>query len=228
MIVRQIDDPLQVSVPAGAHTLDGFCEWVTSPSFPEKGDVAFLQGEVWIDMSPEDFQSHTKVKTNVASVLDAIVSKLGVGDLYGDGGLITNDEAGLSTVPDALFVSYRTLKSGRAEYVARGAGRGRIELRGSPDWVLEVVSPTSERKDLELLPDAYHKAGVKEYWVIDARDDRLELTIYVHRKKGYRAVKPQKGWLTSPVFRRQFRLERKLDEVGGWVYNLRVRAIRKS
>jgi Uma2 family endonuclease len=228
MIVRAIDEDLLISVPPDAHNLEGFRTWLASPSFPENISVSLIQGDVWIDMSPEEFQSHTKVKTKIASVLDQIVGDQRSGDLYGDGGYITNDAAGLSTVPDALYVRYETLKAGLAEYVSRGEGRRGIELRGRPDWVLEVVSPSSIRKDSELLPEAYYKAGIPEFWLVDARGDHLEFTIYRHGKQAYEAIEPQEGWSTSHVFRRQFRLERELDEVGGWIYKLHVREIPKS
>ena len=36
-----------------------------------------------------------------------------------------------------------------------------------PDWVLEVVSPRTGRRDLEEKPLAYARMGVPEYWLFD-------------------------------------------------------------
>jgi Uma2 family endonuclease len=215
----------EICVPPDAHTLAGFRAWASSDFYPERGRVSLIHGEVWIEMSPERYQSHNKVKTKVTSVLDALVSQLRLGDLYGDGGLITNDAAGLSTEPDSLFVSYETLKSGRAEFVPRGDADDGIELRGSPDWVLEVVSPFSEQKDRDLMPELYFRAGIPEYWIIDARDERLDFTVLIADADGYRAVEPQDGWLASHVFGKQFRLVREPNEVGGWIYDLQTRDV---
>lgn len=38
---------------------------------------------------------------------------------------------------------------------------------GSPDWIVEIVSPSSRSMDYYLKLSEYKKAGVKEYWIID-------------------------------------------------------------
>ena len=38
---------------------------------------------------------------------------------------------------------------------------------GAPDFVLEVLSPSTRRKDLTLKLYKYSNAGVREYWIID-------------------------------------------------------------
>ena len=40
-------------------------------------------------------------------------------------------------------------------------------LFGAPDFVLEVISPTSVRRDTVLKMNKYMKAGVREYWILD-------------------------------------------------------------
>lgn len=38
---------------------------------------------------------------------------------------------------------------------------------GAPDWIIEVVSPSSRRLDYGKKLAAYIEAGVKEYWIVD-------------------------------------------------------------
>lgn len=38
---------------------------------------------------------------------------------------------------------------------------------GAPDWIVEIVSPSSRNMDYYLKLSEYKKAGVKEYWIID-------------------------------------------------------------
>lgn len=37
---------------------------------------------------------------------------------------------------------------------------------GAPDWVLEILSPATSKKDLTEKFDIYQHAGVQEYWVV--------------------------------------------------------------
>ena len=41
---------------------------------------------------------------------------------------------------------------------------------GAPDWVIEVVSPSSKKMDYLIKLEAYKKAGVREYWIVDPRE----------------------------------------------------------
>ncbi len=44
---------------------------------------------------------------------------------------------------------------------------------GAPDWVIEVVSPSTERRDYVYKLYKYLAAGVREYWIIDPERDRV-------------------------------------------------------
>jgi Uma2 family endonuclease len=39
--------------------------------------------------------------------------------------------------------------------------------KGSPDLIIEVISPSTARKDLKEKLPLYEKAGVREYWIVD-------------------------------------------------------------
>ena len=44
---------------------------------------------------------------------------------------------------------------------------------GAPDWIIEVVSPGSERMDYMIKLFKYRTAGVREYWIVDQRKNRI-------------------------------------------------------
>lgn len=39
---------------------------------------------------------------------------------------------------------------------------------GAPDFVAEIVSPSTQSRDYLLKLNRYQAAGVKEYWILDA------------------------------------------------------------
>ena len=39
-------------------------------------------------------------------------------------------------------------------------------IEGAPDFVVEILSPTTAKRDLSIKKDTYEKHGVKEYWII--------------------------------------------------------------
>jgi Uma2 family endonuclease len=49
-------------------------------------------------------------------------------------------------------------------------------VRGAPDWVVEVLSPTTSSYDRNIKVPVYERAGVQELWLVDP-DDR-SVTIY--------------------------------------------------
>lgn len=40
---------------------------------------------------------------------------------------------------------------------------------GAPDWIIEVVSPSTERMDYGIKLFKYRSAGVREYWIVNPR-----------------------------------------------------------
>lgn len=209
-------------VPQGITSLNAFRRWVhTDESIPEKLAVHFLRGEVWVDFHMENAFTHNLVKTALYAALWPIC--VPVGFVFSDGMLLTNDDANLGTEPDGIFVSFESLQSGRVEFVSGAKGEN-TELVGTPDLVIEVVSPSSEDKDTEWLMSAYHNAGIPEYWLIDAREeDDIRFDIYKHAAKGYTATRKSGGWVKSAVLGKQFRLTRSEGIQGYPRFKLEVR-----
>ena len=51
---------------------------------------------------------------------------------------------------------------------------------GAPDWIIEIVSPSSKRIDYLIKLFKYRNAGVKEYWIVDAQKNRITVYNFVH------------------------------------------------
>lgn len=44
---------------------------------------------------------------------------------------------------------------------------------GAPDWIIEIVSPSSRRMDCSTKLFKYRTAGVREYWIVDPAKERI-------------------------------------------------------
>ena len=90
--------------------------------------------------------------------------------------------------------------------------------------VLEVVSRSSVSKDYEVLREAYFLAGIREYWLIDARRPPVTFEILRMGRAGYVAVRKRAGWTRSEVFAASFRLTQQSGEDGHPAFALEIQA----
>jgi Uma2 family endonuclease len=211
-----------VSIPAWVDDLESFRRWARSKQFPDTGRICYLNGEVWVDMSKEQFFSHNQVKSEYNITLGGLIKRNRLGRYIPDGMLLTNVDATLSVQPDGAFASFESLANGRVRLI-EGADEGFVELEGTPDMVLEVVSTSSVVKDYKRLRELYWRAGIPEYWIVDARTEKPSFDILRRTANGYTAIRKQGGWVKSAVFGKAFRLTRKTDEQGNPEYELAVR-----
>ena len=66
-------------------------------------------------------------------------------------------------VPDMIVVCNRDIIKSHA-------------VHGAPDLLVEVLSPSSVKRDRGYKKDLYERCGVKEYWIVDT--NRLSVEIY--------------------------------------------------
>lgn len=53
---------------------------------------------------------------------------------------------------------------------------------GAPDWIVEILSPSTASKDLTEKRDLHEARGVKEYWVVNYKT--LEVMVYLLQEDG--------------------------------------------
>ena len=67
----------------------------------------------------------------------------------------SEDESDVTTVrPDLIVVCDKTKV------------RGKKSCEGVPDFIIEIMSSSSQKRDFEEKKAEYEKAGVKEYWIV--------------------------------------------------------------
>jgi len=213
----------QVEIPSEIRSLAGFRAWAQSDEFPERGRIDYIKGRIEVDMSPEDVFCHGKLKGEIYATLYEKAEDASLGHVLTDSTRISNADADLSVEPDVVFISYEALATGRARLVPRpGHPPGHYaEIEGAPDLIVEIVSDSSVTKDTVRLPAAYAKAGVREFWLADARNEPLVFKIHQLRDRDYHAAEPDAdGFQASEVFGCRFRLDGRRDERGHWKFQL--------
>jgi Uma2 family endonuclease len=208
------------------NSLEEFRQWLRADDFPEKGRIDYIDGQIEVDMSPEDLFSHGSVKTEVSFAINARVKQLESGAVFIDSSRVTCPDADLSVEPDIVYLSHATVDAGLVKFVPRTSEKPDryIEIEGPPDLVAEIISDSSVGKDTKRLPQKYFLAGVPELWLIDARKQPLTFAIYARGKRGYVAVAPdKKGFAYSKVLDAHYRLERRRDRKGWPLYELHQR-----
>jgi Uma2 family endonuclease len=218
--------PEGVEIPVGIRDLESFRAWASSDFFPEGGRIDWVGGRMEVDMSPEDLNAHGTPKSAIATRLGVLIQEADRGAVFIDRARISCPEADLSAEPDVLVLLFSTLKSGKARRIPRASGaEGRfIEIEGTADLVVECVSDASVQKDRKRLRERYHRAGIPEYWIVDARGQTVSLQLLVHREAGYEpAATDAEGYAASQVLGSRVRLVKRLEEAGLVLYRLEVK-----
>jgi len=217
-----VGDVHSFHIPGWIDDLNAFRRWIQSDDVPEKLRAWYFPGEVWVDMSTEQFFSHNQVKQEYSQVLGPLAKRGRLGRYSPDGMRLTNPTADFSAVPDGVFISEESFRLNRVRLVPGRKG-GFVELEGTPDMALEIISDSSTTKDDVRLRELYFNAGIPEYWLVDARGDEIRFEILRRASKGYKAVRKQAGWIKSTVFGKSFQLTRQDDALGHPEYTLAVR-----
>jgi len=227
---QQTSDALNViaeaafEIPADAHTYEGFVRWATSAEFPEQGRIDFLGGRLFIDMASEEINSHGKLKQAIQSTLDRFCREEELGEMLPDGVLFASSDADSGCEPDAMLCTFEGLTSGRIRYVERDPGSGRqMSVQGSPDIVVEIVSNSSVRKDTRDLRERYFLAGVREYWIVDARGMTMTFHVLVRGNDEWIESLPDgDGFRRSTVLNRRVRIDRGASRIGTVRYDVLI------
>ena len=212
----------EVEIPM-IRSLADFRRWALSDRFPDRGRIDFVAGRIEVDMSPEDLFCHGAPKAAIGAKLFQRIEHADRGHVLIGRSRISVPAADLSVEPDVLFISHESLDSGRMRLVPKVGGEpGRyVEVEGAPDLIVEIVSDSSVTKDTERLPAAYAAAGVREFWLVDARKEPLVFRIHHWSEGAYcPAETDSEGYQRSSVLDCRFRLDAARDARGHWKFSL--------
>lgn len=90
----------------------------------------------------------------------------------------------------------------------------RRNIIGAPDFVLEVISPGTKRKDYTLKLSKYEKAGVREYWLVDPYQ-KIILTYFFEQEHLCPVIYPIDADIPVNIY--EGRLVIKFRHIAKWV-----------
>lgn len=88
----------------------------------------------------------------------------------------------------------------------------RRNILGAPDFVLEVISPGTGRRDYVIKLAKYEQAGVKEYWVVDPYKKRV--LVYYLKGEVFPVIYPIDAGIPVNIFGGKLVL--KFDRIAEW------------
>ena len=99
----------------------------------------------------------------------------------------------------AVLILYTALALFPIILVIMNSFKSKRAIFGSPDLLVEIVSPSSVRRDRYQKKDLYARFGVKEYWIGDAANQSLEILTLKDGQYDLHCSAAVKGKLTSVV-----------------------------
>ncbi|MFQ5505418.1 MAG: Uma2 family endonuclease [Planctomycetota bacterium] len=149
-----------------------FAAWLRTLPPDDLHHYELLDGR--IVMEPPAAWRHGETEAIVVCMLRSFVSERRLGRVFGSSPgfeLPTGD----TVEPDASFVSRERWEA--QDRVPRGFARV------VPDLVVEILSPTTRKKDHGQKKRIYERSGVREYWLVDPQSQHV--TRFVAAKRGF-------------------------------------------
>ncbi len=154
-----------------------------------EGTLAELINDT-IYMSPAPSYYHQQVILKLSSQLFAYALRVKSGECIQSPIDVFFDNINVLQ-PDIVFITSENL-----EIMQEG------KIKGTPDLIIEVLSPGNKKHDIEKKKIVYEKFGVKEYFIVDP-ETKETITWYLKNKK-YSKQTSVKGKIKSKLLKKTF------------------------
>jgi len=143
----------------GGFTYADYCQW------PEDQRWELIDGEAWA-MAPAPTRSHQSVSGELLrQIANFLLDK--PGKVYSAPFDVrlpepgeADDETATVVQPDIVVICDETKLDDKG-------------CRGAPDWIIEILSPSTASRDHVKKKALYERHGVREYWLVHPTDHIL-------------------------------------------------------
>ena len=137
--------------------------WQDVQQLPDDGNrYEAIEGELYVTPAPS--LRHQRISKRLERALYALVEDSGLGEVLHAPVGVEFPATGEGVQPDILVISR-----------ARSAILADPWVRGAPDFVIEILSPTTARRDREVKRKLYERQGVQAYWIVDPEAAAVEV-----------------------------------------------------
>lgn len=140
--------------------LKTYADYMKLPDYPR---MELLAGE--FVMSPSPNTEHQKVSRRILLLLGSWAEEHNLGEVFYSPYDVYLSDHDLFQ-PDLLFISKNRLNIIHEKNV-----------QGAPDFVLEIISPGSEKRDRIEKKSRYEIFGAQEYWIVDPKHETITVML---------------------------------------------------
>lgn len=153
--------------------------------FPDDGQRhELLDGEHYVTAAPR--LRHQRISQNLSDALSPFARQHRLGSVFvAPLDVILSDHDVVQ--PDLMFISNE---------------RREIEqdwVRGAPDLVVEILSPSTRARDEGLKRRIYEERGVREYWVVDPEAEAVRIWRFEEDPQADPTHLDREAELTTPL-----------------------------
>ena len=136
--------------------------WDDIKDLPEDaGRTEIVDGD--LVMSPAPSSRHQRIATALGAKIYPFVRQKQLGEFFSSAVHVVLAQH-VNYEPDLCFVSH-----GRLDLVQE------LVIEGPPDLIVEIMSESNRAHDTVVKFHHYEQYGVREYWIVDPRDDRIHV-----------------------------------------------------
>ncbi|KAA3620695.1 MAG: Uma2 family endonuclease [Bacteroidetes bacterium] len=150
-----------VAEPSAEYTVQDYLSW----QFDEM--VELIRGKVF-RMSPGPWTKHQRISVYL------------LGQLFN---FLENSQCEVFHAPYDVYLPIKHPKTGKPNTVVQPditviCDPDKIKEHGcvgSPDMVVEIISPSTRKKDIQIKHELYEECGINTYWLVFPKEEIIEV-----------------------------------------------------
>lgn len=128
---------------------------------PEDRRYEIIDGDLFMVPSPN--ANHQRTLANIFYIFSRHVRENDTGTVYCAPFDVLFSEEDI-VQPDIIFVSNENKKIITKD-----------NIEGAPDLLVEILSPSTSKRDIGIKKKLYARHGVREYWIVDPENETVEI-----------------------------------------------------